>query len=124
MKIESASTIFITMPYKWVSDQKFLNNPIGPMKIVHICSEFYEVPIKDMEGKCRKHQMVIARQMAMYMLKHYTNLPLVKIADLFGGRDHTTAIHSIRTVNDLCDTDPAVFTDRQIIHKQIKKHLL
>jgi len=122
MQSSSASTIFITMPFKWIEDKKYLKCPIGPSKIINIISEFYAVPVKDMESHCRKHDMVLARQMAIYMLKHYTRMSLLKISSLFGNRDHTTAIHSIKTINNLCDTDSRVFTDRQVIHHKILQH--
>lgn len=73
--------------------------------IVAKISDFLNVPITDMIRKTRERRIVEARQIAMYFLRGFTNLSLKEIGAMFGGRDHTTAIHSIQTVKDLMYTD-------------------
>ena len=48
---------------------------------------------------------MIARQVAMYFSKDYTNHSLKSIGYHFGGRDHSTVIHAVQSVNDMLDTD-------------------
>ena len=46
------------------------------------------------------------RQVAMYLIKETLDTSLVRIGELFGGRDHSTVIHSIRKVEDQMERDP------------------
>lgn len=53
--------------------------------------------------KSRKRERVYARQMCMLMMSKYTKATLKSIGQHFGGKDHTTVIHSKSRINDLCD---------------------
>jgi len=67
--------------------------------------EFFEVPYDKLLQKTRKREIVQARQITMYLAKAFTKNSLKTIGEHFGGRDHTTVIHSCQTVKDLMDTD-------------------
>ncbi len=67
--------------------------------------EFFEVPYERLLHKTRKREIVQARQITMYLAKAFTKNSLKTIGEHFGGRDHTTVIHSCQTVKDLMDTD-------------------
>lgn len=69
-------------------------------------SEYFNIPIEKITGKTRKRNIVIARQLSMYFAKKLTDLSLKEIGRAFGDRDHATVLYSIKTVNDLKDTDP------------------
>jgi chromosomal replication initiator protein len=60
----------------------------------------------------------MARQLSMYLAKNYTNSSLKTIGDSFGGRDHSTVIHSLKTVQDIMDTD-TLFKDK--VNALVKK---
>ncbi len=67
--------------------------------------EFFAVPYDKLLQKTRKREIVQARQITMYLAKAFTKNSLKTIGEHFGGRDHTTVIHSCQTVKDLMDTD-------------------
>lgn len=67
--------------------------------------EFFDVPYDKLLQKTRKREIVQARQITMYLAKAFTKNSLKTIGEHFGGRDHTTVIHSCQTVKDLMDTD-------------------
>ncbi|MGI8952482.1 MAG: chromosomal replication initiator protein DnaA [Chitinophagaceae bacterium] len=67
--------------------------------------EYYAVPYDKLLQKTRKREIVQARQITMYLAKAFTKNSLKTIGEHFGGRDHTTVIHSCQTVKDLMDTD-------------------
>lgn len=73
--------------------------------IIEAVTEHFKVRIPDLKGKSRLREIVLPRQIAMYLAKELTNLSLKSIGYHFGGRDHSTVIHAIQTVNDLMDTD-------------------
>lgn len=67
--------------------------------------EYFDVPYEKLQQKTRKREIVQARQITMYLAKAFTKNSLKTIGEHFGGRDHTTVIHSCQTVKDLMDTD-------------------
>jgi chromosomal replication initiator protein len=73
--------------------------------IQKIVCEFFNVPYDKLLHKTRKREIVQARQITMYLSKQFTKNSLKTIGEHFGGRDHTTVIHSCQTVKDLMDTD-------------------
>ncbi len=69
-----------------------------------VCEQL-DVPYNQLMAKTRKREIVQARQISMYLAKSFTKNSLKTIGEHFGGRDHTTVIHSCQTVKDLMDTD-------------------
>lgn len=83
-------------------------------------SNYFDATIEDMKGKTRKREIVVPRQVSMYLTKEYTNMSLKAIGYHFGNRDHSTVIHAIKTVNDMMDTDQKFYTMMQDILKKVK----
>jgi len=73
--------------------------------------DYYTITYDKLQAKTRKREIVQARQISMFLAKKFTKNSLKTIGEHFGGRDHTTVIHSCQTVNDLMDTD-GVFRDQ------------
>ncbi len=73
--------------------------------IISVVTEHFQVRIAELKSKSRLRNIVIPRQIAMYLTKELTNLSLKSIGYHFGGRDHSTVIHAIQTINDLMETD-------------------
>ena len=62
-----------------------------------VCS-YYAVKVPDIKGKRRTKDLVIPRQVAMFLMKEMTDTPYMTIGDFLGGRDHTTIMHGGRTI--------------------------
>lgn len=77
------------------------------------------ITVKDLKGRCRTRAIVEARQVAMYLLRLYTDLSLIKIGKWFN-RDHTTVLHGIQTVENLMHTDQKFKDLVQGIEKRLK----
>lgn len=86
------------------------NQSISVENIKKLVAEHFQVPIEKLHGKTRKRTVVIARQLSMYLAKNFTTDSLKSIGSVFGGKDHSTVIYSIKAVKDLMDTD-ALFKD-------------
>jgi len=82
-----------------------INKEITVDNIKELVAEHFKIPMEKLHGKTRKREIVIARQLSMYLAKNHTSNSLKMIGDKFGGRDHSTVIYSCRTVQDLMDTD-------------------
>ncbi len=83
--------------------------------------EYFDVSYDKLLQKTRKREIVQARQITMFLAKAFTKNSLKTIGEHFGGRDHTTVIHSCQTVKDLMDTD-SLFKE-SVLELQQKVHL-
>jgi chromosomal replication initiator protein len=77
--------------------QNILYNPrrqsLSPDRIVEIVARYYGVPTEQLRGKARDKQIVLPRQVAMYLMREETEAPLMRIGEALGGRDHSTVLH-------------------------------
>ncbi len=70
----------------------------------YVC-EYFGINTNKVREKTRKQEIVEARQIAMYLAKQYTESSLKTIGLHFGGRDHSTVIHAISTVEERLNTN-------------------
>lgn len=80
----------------------------------YVC-EYFGIDTNKVREKTRKQEIVEARQMAMYLSKKFTKSSLKTIGLQFGGRDHSTVIHAITTIEERLSTSPK--------HKRILQEL-
>jgi chromosomal replication initiator protein len=92
-------------------------------EIINIVTDYYKVPINNIREKNRRKEVAFCRQIAMYMVKNFTNYSLKAIGLHFGGRDHSTVIHAINTIEKLKSLDSNVFSDIESISSQINKKM-
>lgn len=88
--------------------------------ITNEVSLFFKLEVELLKDKTRKREVVQARQVAMYFAKELTNTSLKTIGSYFGGRDHSTVIHAVQTVNDLVDTQRDFRNQVEEIRKRLK----
>ncbi|MEO1051963.1 MAG: chromosomal replication initiator protein DnaA [Bacteroidota bacterium] len=83
-------------------------------------AEYFKVDRESLKDKIRKKEIVIARQVAMYFSKEYTNHSLKSIGYHFGGRDHSTVIHAVQSVNDMMDINGGFKASIEELKKKLK----
>ena len=74
--------------------------------ITRVVCEFYNLEENKLREKNRRKEIVLARQVAMYLSKLLTKSSLKTIGLHFGGRDHSTVIHSQTSIENLVNDDP------------------
>jgi len=84
---------------KEIFDQK-KNKQITAELIMRTVSDYYGLNINEMTGATRKREITVPRQIAMYLTREMTGMSLPQIGMVFGGRDHTTVMHSCRIVEE------------------------
>lgn len=84
-------------------------------------SNYYKLPIDLLESKSRKHEIALARQMAMYIAKQLTQLSLKSIGSHFGNRDHSTVLHSCQTIENYLVTDREVKNSFELLFNKFKR---
>ncbi|MEX2465824.1 MAG: chromosomal replication initiator protein DnaA [Gemmatimonadota bacterium] len=77
----------------------------SPEKIRDIVARRWRVRPEALASKRRTKDLTVPRQIAMYLIKDMLGMSLVRIGELFGGRDHSTVIHSIRKVEHEMERD-------------------
>ncbi len=82
--------------------------------------EHFGVPLEKLKEKTRKRAIVQARQLSMFLAKNYTKNSLKSIGKHFGGRDHSTVIHSCQAIQNLLDTDTKFKENVQDVQKKIQ----
>ncbi len=91
--------------------------------ITKIVCEYYGVEENKVREKNRKKEVVLARQVAMYLSKKLTNSSLKTIGLHFGGRDHSTVIHAQNTIEELINTNPNVKEEVTSLRNKIEYSL-
>ncbi len=71
-------------------------------------SDFFKIPVSDLRAKRRNKNIVFPRQMAMYLSRQLTNMSLPEIGGAFGGKDHTTVLHSCKKIEGDLNRDPKI----------------
>jgi chromosomal replication initiator protein len=100
-----------------------INKEITVEFIQQLVAEHFNVPVDKLHHETRKRNIVIARQLSMFLAKRMTNKSLKTIGENFGGRDHSTVIYSCKAVQDMMDTD-VIFKDTvEELEKKIKMSL-
>ena len=85
-----------------------------------VAGEFGVTP-EALSSKRRTKDLTLPRQVAMYLIRELLDLPLVQIGAVFGGRDHSTVIHSITKVENGLDSDPTLRNSVQEIRKILSR---
>lgn len=89
-------------------------------EIQRMVGEHFKIPDDLLRAKTRKKEIAYARQVAMYLSKELTKHSLKTIGLHFGGRDHTTVIHAIQTVEQLMRTDEAASKEIEALKQKIE----
>lgn len=82
---------------------------------------FFNLNQQDIKGSKRDKQIVFARQVAMYLSRELTNFSLPEIGGFFGGKDHTTVLHSYKKIRQQLSDDSGLRVDLEKVIQSIKQ---
>ncbi len=86
--------------------------------IQEVVADFYNIKVEDIKSKKRSQNIVYPRQVAMYLSRKILELPLARIGEYFGGRDHSTVIHGCDKISDELERDKTL--QRQLVEIENK----
>ena len=95
------------------------NRVVTPGLIMNVVSEHFNVSIADLKGKKRNSEIVLPRQVFMYLCNELTDEPLKSIGIELGGKDHSTVSHGVQKIESLLQEDEALNNTVNIIKKKI-----
>ncbi len=78
---------------------------ITPELIMRTVSDYYGLSMNELTGATRRREITVPRQIAMYLTREMIGMSLPQIGVVFGGRDHTTVLHSCKTVEQNMKTN-------------------
>ena len=87
--------------------------------IQKVVAEYNSISFVDLKGKKRTKNIVFPRQLAMYITKELTEYSTTEIGAEFGGRDHTTVMHSIEKIEEDIKADPSLKQTIDILKRKI-----
>ena len=87
-------------------------------------ADYFKVSLDSLKAKVKKREIVIPRQVAMYFCKRYTQLTLALIGENFGGRDHSTVIHALESVEDMMKADSNFKNSVEDLSKKLKLRMV
>jgi chromosomal replication initiator protein len=92
------------------------SNPrvITPLLILEETAKMFGWTVEDLTGKSRRRPLVTARQIGMYVFRELTDYSYPKIAEEFGGRDHTTVMHA-------CEKIRGQMAERRVVFEQVNE---
>ena len=111
VKFKQANTISMDLAVEAVQNimgMEKMDGQLSGTKIINVTADYYNLAPSQLTGKIRTGQIALARHMAMYLIRYHTDLPLKKIGDLFGGKDHTTVMNAIEKVEKELKTNTQV----------------
>lgn len=88
--------------------------------IIEIVADYYNLGGSQLRSKIRTGQISLARHVAMYLARETLGVPLQKIGDAFGGRDHATVINGVNRVEKMLKTDQGLNDSVSALRKRIK----
>ncbi|MBN1589735.1 MAG: ATP-binding protein [Pirellulales bacterium] len=77
-------------------------------QIASATARTFALSLAQVRGRSQRREAVLARSVAMYLARRLTDMSLEQLGGYFGGRDHTTVLHSCRKIEQSLGTDPAV----------------
>ncbi len=96
------------------------NRKITIEEIQRKVAEHYNILLADLIGPRRYQTVTRPRQIAMYLAKQLTSRSLPEIGRRFGGRDHTTVMHSVRRIEALKTEDSQIAEDIELLRRALK----
>ena len=95
------------------------NEGLTPDQIISTVCRYFDITKEDIVGKKKSKDVVEPRMIAIYLISEILEIPLVSIGKIFGGRDHTTIMHSRDKISDQLKTSHKI----QSFVSEIKKML-
>ncbi len=97
-----------------------VNRQITIDNIQKTVADYFKIKVSDLFSKKRTRVIVRPRQIAMWLAKQLTSLSYPSIGSAFGGRDHTTVLHAVRTIDELRNRDNELNHDVHVLLQVLK----
>ena len=97
-----------------------VNRQITVENIQKTVADYFKIKVADLYSKKRTRQIARPRQVAMWLAKNLTSQSYPSIGEAFGGRDHTTVLHAVRTIESMRNKDNELNHDVHVLLQVLK----
>lgn len=87
--------------------------------VLEAVSRYYSVSVQDMIGQSRVREILMPRQIAMFLCKKYLRMSYVRLGELFSGRDHTTVMNAVEKIESKLQNDPQLLREVRALEKEL-----
>jgi len=115
--------VSISLAKRALNDESSTIDPAKPtiQQIIDTVTGYYDIKVTDLMSKRRHKSIALPRQVCMWLARQHTRYSLEEIGGYFGGRDHTTVIHAVRTVSTRRKNDSSLDGDVARLERQLLK---
>lgn len=92
---------------------------VQPQNVIEAIAQYFNISTKELIEKGRKKEIAYARHIAMYLMRSELNSSYPSIGTIFGGRDHTTALHAYEKISKEMETDEKIREDLSILRERL-----
>lgn len=89
--------------------------------IMKVTADYFNISVKQLTSPNRSRQLVTARQVCMYLCRELTDCSLPTISNAFGGRHHSTTIHSVEKIKKLMEEKRDIYNAVQKLTNRVKQ---
>lgn len=89
--------------------------------VIGVVVDFYNIRLADLQSKDRHRSIALPRHVCMHLARHCTRLSLEEIGGFFGGRDHTTVLHALKTVKTKLETEPSFRDTLSLLEQRVRQ---
>jgi chromosomal replication initiator protein len=97
------------------------NKDINIEYIMKVTADYFDISVRQLTSPNRSRQLVTARQICMYLCRELTDESLPTISNAFGGRHHSTTIHSVEKIRQLMEEKREIYNAVQKLTNKIKQ---
>jgi len=90
---------------------------LSPKAVLQKTADYYDITYNDIVGTKRSREVVVPRQVAMFIMREELGMSFPRIAKSLGGKDHTTIMHGVSKINTQIAKDSMMSQDIQSIKK-------
>jgi len=109
---------------KTLAEKELSQTKIKPKTVIEVVADYYHLKINQLKGSTRIKEIVLPRQILMYLLRIELGLPLMEVGELLGGRDHTTIMHGVEKITNLTKDSEDIRVDISGIKQRISQQSL
>jgi len=94
----------------------------GPslQRIVGEVCQHYRLSRDELSGPRRTARLAVPRQLAMYLCRQHTDVPLARIGAELGGRDHSTVVHALTAIERRLEKDATLREDMSMLRARLR----
>lgn len=109
--IPISSEVVHSLLGKSLLDLRSFQKEIKPKALLETVAEYYHLKTSQIKGDTRVKEIVLPRQILMYLLRIELNLPLMEVGKILGGRDHTTIMYGVEKITNLLKDNESIRVD-------------